>query len=77
MEDVFNPAIHRINHAIKRRAVNPDSTVSEMPAELLKFSSPPVSLIERVRGKIETLVRAADVKKGGCSGSARRLIWRI
>lgn len=64
IDDTYNPAIHRISHALKMRAVHPDKPIPEMPAELLKFSVPPANLIEKARSRIETLTEAAGVKKG-------------
>src|SRR5699024_4712948 len=64
IDETYNPSIHRINHAIKQRAVHPEEPVAETPAELLKFSAPPEYLIEKVRGQIDVLIDAAEVKKG-------------
>ncbi|CAM1505423.1 Fc.00g110600.m01.CDS01 [Cosmosporella sp. VM-42] len=63
IEDTYNPLIHRINHAIKQRAINPEKPVPETPSILLRFASPPEDLIEKVQSKVNALVEAADVKK--------------
>nr|AYJ71529.1 Ku family DNA helicase [Purpureocillium lavendulum] len=67
MDEAYNPSIHRINHAIKQRAVHPESPVAATPAELLKFSAPPEYLVEKIRGQIDTLIDAAEVKRGKIS----------
>ncbi|WAO88574.1 ATP-dependent DNA helicase II subunit 2 [Fusarium falciforme] len=63
IDDTFNPTIHRINHAVKSRAVYPEKPIPDTPSILLRFASPPEDLIEKVQSKIDTLVEVADVKK--------------
>lgn len=64
IDETFNPAIHRINHAVKSRAIHPESSVPSVPALLLRFAAPPEDLIGKVQGRIDSLVQAAEVKKG-------------
>jgi ATP-dependent DNA helicase 2 subunit 2 len=64
IDDSFNPSIHRVNHAVKVRAVHPEKAVPETPPILLRFSSPPEELMQRVQDRIDALVQAAEVKKG-------------
>ncbi|PKK48560.1 hypothetical protein CI102_6263 [Trichoderma harzianum] len=63
IDEIYNPAIHRITHAIKQRAVHPERPIPEIPPVLLRFAAPPTELIETVQAKIDSLVQAADVKK--------------
>lgn len=63
IDDTFNPTIHRINHAVKSRAVYPEKPIPDTPSILLRFASPPDDLIEKVQSKIDALVEVADVKK--------------
>ncbi|KAK7428565.1 ATP-dependent DNA helicase yku80 [Neonectria magnoliae] len=63
IEDTYNPAIHRINHAVKSRAIHPEKPIADMPSILLRFASPPEDLIEKVQHKLDALVEAAEVKK--------------
>lgn len=63
-EDSFSPAIHRINQAVRVRAVHPDSEVQPVPENLLKFSHPPQDLVNKAKRKIEALIAVADVKRG-------------
>ncbi|KAJ4229891.1 ATP-dependent DNA helicase yku80 [Fusarium solani] len=63
IDDTFNPTIHRINHAVKSRAVYPEKPIPDTPSILLRFASPPEDLIEKVQSKIDALVEVADVKK--------------
>jgi ATP-dependent DNA helicase 2 subunit 2 len=64
IDENFNPTIHRIVHAIKDRAVHPDGPVPEMPEILTRFSAPPQELIQSTKAEIDTLIQAAEVKKG-------------
>jgi ATP-dependent DNA helicase 2 subunit 2 len=66
IEDTYNPTIHRINHAVKARAVYPDKPVPPTPTILLRFSAPPNDLIEKVQSRVDALITAAEVKKGTC-----------
>ncbi|KAF4470922.1 ATP-dependent DNA helicase 2 subunit 2 [Fusarium albosuccineum] len=63
IDDTFNPTIHRVNHAVKSRAVYPEKPVPETPSVLLRFASPPEDLIEKVQSKVDALIEAAEVKK--------------
>ncbi|EHK41263.1 hypothetical protein TRIATDRAFT_295201 [Trichoderma atroviride IMI 206040] len=63
IDEIYNPAIHRINHAIKQRAVHPERPVPEIPPVLLRFAAPPTELVETVQATIDSLIKAADVKK--------------
>lgn len=64
IDDTYSPLLHRLNQAIKRRAVRPDEPV-QPPAEILiKFSHPPEELVAKSRNKLNELIAAADVKKG-------------
>ncbi|KAF4438468.1 ATP-dependent DNA helicase 2 subunit 2 [Fusarium austroafricanum] len=63
IDETFNPTIHRINHAVKSRAVYPGKPVSEIPSVLLRFSQPTEDLIGTVQRKVDALIEAADVKK--------------
>ncbi|KAH6998760.1 SPOC like C-terminal domain-containing protein [Ilyonectria sp. MPI-CAGE-AT-0026] len=63
IDDSYNPAIHRINHAVKSRAIHPERPIPETPSILLRFASPPDDLIEKVQSKIDALIGTAEVKK--------------
>lgn len=64
IDDSYNPSIHRINHAVKSRAIHPERPIPETPSILLRFASPPDDLIEKVQSKIDALIGTAEVKKG-------------
>lgn len=73
IEEIYNPAIHRTTHAIKQRAVHPERPIPEIPPVLLRFAAPPTELVETVQAKIDSLVQAADVKKGDYIQATQRL----
>jgi ATP-dependent DNA helicase 2 subunit 2 len=64
IEDTYSPILHRINQAIKRRAVRPEEPV-QPPAEILiKYSRPPEELVKNSEAQLSKLVAAANIKKG-------------
>lgn len=64
IEDTYSPILHRINQAIKRRAVRPDEPV-QPPAEILiRYSQPPEELVKISEAQLVKLVAAANIKKG-------------
>jgi hypothetical protein len=64
IDDTYNPSIHRINNAVRSRAVHPEDPLPEIPPQLLRFNGPPLELVERVQSKIDTLINLAEIKKG-------------
>lgn len=64
IDDTYNPTIHRINQAIRHRAVHPEEGL-QPPAEiLLRYSKPPEALIEHIKKQTANLIKKADLKKG-------------
>jgi ATP-dependent DNA helicase 2 subunit 2 len=64
IEDTYSPLVHRINQAIRRRAVQPDEAVTSPADILIKYSVPPPELVSESASELNKLVAAADVKKG-------------
>lgn len=62
LDDLYSPIIHRVNQAIRARAVDEDGPVEEIPPRLLKYSQPPEDLIKKAKPRIDALIKAADVK---------------
>lgn len=44
--------------------MHPEKPIPETPAILLRYSSPPKDLVERVQSRIDALIGVAEVKKG-------------
>ncbi|POR33208.1 ATP-dependent DNA helicase II subunit 2 [Tolypocladium paradoxum] len=72
IDETYNPAVHRVNHAVKMRAVHTERPIPETPSVLLRFSSPPEDLIEKVQSRIDALVDVAEVKKVPPKAKGRR-----
>lgn len=64
MEDAYSPQLHRLNHAIRLRAVHPNKPIAPPPEILTKFTKPPQELLEKVKPTLDKLHEVADVKKG-------------
>ncbi|TDZ32117.1 ATP-dependent DNA helicase II subunit 2 [Colletotrichum spinosum] len=63
IEDTFNPVIHRLNQAIRQRAVRPESQIDPIPPVLVRYAAPPEGLVEKSKSEIESLIKIAEVKK--------------
>lgn len=64
LDDLYAPIIHRLNQAVRARAVHEDGPIEDIPSVLLKYSRPPDGLVKKSKRKIDRLIEAADVKKG-------------
>ncbi|KZZ95922.1 ATP-dependent DNA helicase II subunit 2 [Moelleriella libera RCEF 2490] len=72
IDETFNPAIHRINNAVKMRAAHPEKPVPKVPATLLRHAYPPEDLVEKVRARADEVIRLAGVKKVPPKAKGRR-----
>ncbi len=65
IEDTYSPVLHRIQQAIRLRAINPDATIQPPADILVKYSHPPEDLVNKaaVKKHIQHLITVADVKK--------------
>lgn len=66
--------IHRLNQAIRSRAVDPDGVIEPPAPILLRFSHPPGKLLEKAKPEIDALVDAAEVKKVPAKARGKR--WK-
>jgi len=64
LEDSFSPLLHRIDQAIRWRAIHPKDPIPPPSERLTKFSHPPEELQSRAKKYLDRLITAADVKKG-------------
>lgn len=68
LEDLYSPIIHRVNQAVRERAVDPEKKVEDIlqaaPEVLTKYSEPPKELVAEAKTQIEALTKIADVKPG-------------
>lgn len=63
VDEVYNPIIHRMNQAIRARAVDPDLPIGQPAEILLRYSKPPKKLLEKAKHEIGNLIDAAELKK--------------
>ncbi|KAJ5735106.1 uncharacterized protein N7483_000231 [Penicillium malachiteum] len=60
----YSPLLHRLQSAVRWRAINPNGAIEEPSATLTKFSHPDEELVKKSQAQLEKLITAADVKKG-------------
>lgn len=75
LDDMYAPIIHRLNQAVRARAVHEDGPIGATPTALLKYSRPPIGLVQKSKRQIDRLIEAADVKKGQIPASQLRSFW--
>lgn len=63
IEETYSPTVHRLNQAVRRRAVHPEEPVGPPAPILVKYSYPPPELVKSSKPKLDKLIAAADVKK--------------
>ena len=64
LEETYSPLKHRIEQAIRYRAVHPDEGVPPCSEILLKFSQPPDDLVKSSKPSLKNVIAAGNVKKG-------------
>lgn len=64
LDELYAPIIHRVNQAIRARAIHEDGPIDEIPPVLLKYEHPPDGLIKQAKRKIDRLIEVANVKRG-------------
>ncbi|KAL3423672.1 ku family dna [Phlyctema vagabunda] len=63
IEETYSPMIHRLDQAIRRRAIQPEEDVAPPADILLKWTGPPDELVQESASYLQKLVQAADVKR--------------
>lgn len=63
MNDTYSPVLHRIDQAVRWRAVHPTEPIPPPYEILTRYSNPPEELVAGAKRKLEKLIAAADVKK--------------
>lgn len=64
IEESFSPLLHRIESAVRYRAVHPNDPILDPPEVLTKFAHPDEELVKKSKSFLDNLVSKADVKKG-------------
>jgi ATP-dependent DNA helicase 2 subunit 2 len=75
VEDLFSPPLHRINQAVRHRAIYPSQPLPPIPAILLKYATPPEELVAKAKSDLEDLIDKASVKKGKNNPYLQRNPW--
>ncbi|GFN17841.1 ATP-dependent DNA helicase II subunit 2 [Aspergillus tubingensis] len=63
IDDSFSPVLHRIDSAVRHRAIHPNDPIPPPAPVLTKFSHPPDDLVEKSKKYLDKLVAVSDVKK--------------
>lgn len=63
IDDSYSPLLHRIESAVRYRAVHPNEPILEPSEQLLKLAHPDKELVKNSNSSLEKLVSAANVKK--------------
>ncbi|KAL8847322.1 MAG: hypothetical protein Q9221_007638 [Calogaya cf. arnoldii] len=63
MTDIFSPVLHRIDQAVRWRAVHPTEPVPPPYEIFVRYSNPPEDLVKQSKKRLDKLIAAADVKK--------------
>ncbi|KAB8078283.1 SPOC like C-terminal domain-containing protein [Aspergillus leporis] len=63
IEDSYSPVLHRIDSAIRSRAIRPNEPIPPPSETLTKFSHPPEDLVQKSKKHLEKLIELSEVKK--------------
>ncbi|GLI73754.1 ATP-dependent DNA helicase yku80 [Penicillium ochrochloron] len=63
IDDSYSPLLHRIDTAVRYRAVYPKEPILEPSEQLTKFAHPDNELVRGAKDSLEKLISAANVKK--------------
>ncbi|MCJ1464919.1 X-ray repair cross-complementing protein 5 [Pseudocyphellaria aurata] len=64
MMETYSPILHRIDQAVRWRAVHPNEPIPPPYEVLTRYSQPPDKLVADSKRQLEKLMLAANVKKG-------------
>ncbi|KGO71826.1 DNA helicase, ATP-dependent, Ku type [Penicillium italicum] len=64
IDESFSPLLHRIEAAVRYRAVHPNDPVLDPSERLTEFAQPSEDMVKNSKSHLEKLMSIADVKKG-------------
>lgn len=64
IEDSFSPLLHRLETAVRYRAVHPNDPVLDSSGRLTKFDHSSEETVKKSKQYLDKLIATADVKKG-------------
>ena len=62
IDETFSPLLHRIDQAVRFRAVHPDAPIPPPSEILTRYTHPPEHLVINSKKRLEKLIAASDVK---------------
>ena len=72
MADTYSPAVHRIDQAVRYRAVHSGTDIPPPFDILTRYMNPPEEAVEQAKRRLDKLAGAADVKKVPPKTQARK-----
>ena len=72
LDETYSPVLHRIDQAVRFRAVHPKEPIPPPFEILTRYSKPPEDLQNITKHILEKLITVADVKKVPPKAAARR-----
>ncbi|KAK8055470.1 SPOC like C-terminal domain-containing protein [Apiospora rasikravindrae] len=72
VDDLYCPTLHRINQAVRHRAIYPDQPVPPIPPILVKYAKPDEELEQAAKSRLDDLIETAEVKKVPPKATGRR-----
>jgi len=64
LAETYSPVLHRLDLAVRFRAVQPNEPIPPPYDILTRYSNPPDELLTKAKRQLQKLVEAANVKKG-------------
>lgn len=64
IEESYSPLLHRLESAVRYRAVHPNDPVLDSSERLTKFAHPSEEVVKKSKQYLDKLIATADVKKG-------------
>ena len=72
MSETYSPVLHRIDQAVRWRAVHPTEPVPPPYEILTRYQHPPKPLLAKSKRQLEAVIAAADVKKVPAKAQSRK-----
>jgi ATP-dependent DNA helicase 2 subunit 2 len=69
LAETYSPVLHRLDQAVRFRAVHPYEPIPPPYDILTRYSKPPNELLTKAKRQLQKLVEAANVKKGNANPS--------
>lgn len=64
IEEAYSPVLHRVQQAIRWRAVHPTEEIPPPPGILTRYMKPQEHLLKQAKPSLDAIIAAGDVKRG-------------